>query len=262
MRNSYLDRYAAGEREAVWEELHALGPLDATDPRRPDVVAVVDETMRRVRENVDRLVRQLRRTGYLFEAPEPYLKPDSYDKALVKRLEQLCGGVPLTLGACLKRVGHVCLQGRYPDWPEEGFYTDALWLALGFPTEPEEEYRRWLEIVAEYGAEDAGPFGLTFAPSFITKVKESGGGGSLAILGDASVDATLHFEEAYLDPAWVDRVAKRVRLNNQWRVDLEVYLVDYLRECFKWGGFPGVARAKDRRYQQQVRRLAESLLPV
>ena len=66
IRKSYLDRYLAGEHERVWDELFRLGPTVIEQPLYDDAVAVVRETMRRVRANIEQLVVRLARIGFTF----------------------------------------------------------------------------------------------------------------------------------------------------------------------------------------------------
>lgn len=74
----YLERYLAGEHDAVWNELRALG-VTAADPAVTDAVrAVAEETMRRVRKNVEMLIKALRKAKVPFKpasksliAPKP-----------------------------------------------------------------------------------------------------------------------------------------------------------------------------------------------
>jgi len=63
---SYLDRYCAGEYEQVWDDLLALGPMVFDAPLYDDAAAVVGETMRRVRFNIEHLISRLKDMGYIF----------------------------------------------------------------------------------------------------------------------------------------------------------------------------------------------------
>jgi hypothetical protein len=63
---SYLERYRAGEHEAVWKELTALGPRVFEAPVHEDALSVARETMRRVRHNVELLIERLEARGYRF----------------------------------------------------------------------------------------------------------------------------------------------------------------------------------------------------
>jgi len=65
-----FDRYVAGEHEAVWMELVALGNAVREDPHAADALAVAYETMVRVEKNVRTLVERLTTLGYRF-TPNP-----------------------------------------------------------------------------------------------------------------------------------------------------------------------------------------------
>jgi hypothetical protein len=61
-----LRRYLAGESEAVWAEMTALGPSVREAPHFDDAWAVARETMRRARHNVELIIGRLDRVGYQF----------------------------------------------------------------------------------------------------------------------------------------------------------------------------------------------------
>src|SRR5580658_5074695 len=66
---TYIDRYLAGERVAVWNELIALGEAVRRKPVQADANAVAEETMRRARQNIEVLIPRLSGVGYRFAAP-------------------------------------------------------------------------------------------------------------------------------------------------------------------------------------------------
>jgi hypothetical protein len=66
---TYLKRYLAGERVEVWNELMALGEQVRRKPLQADANAVVEETMRRARHNIEVLITRLSGMGYRFAAP-------------------------------------------------------------------------------------------------------------------------------------------------------------------------------------------------
>jgi hypothetical protein len=69
-------RYKAGEYAEVWAEMEALGAGIRKPSRRKAADAVVRETMKRARTNVERLFAELSGLGYRFQgAPEP-AEPD------------------------------------------------------------------------------------------------------------------------------------------------------------------------------------------
>ena len=61
-----LRRYLAGEHEAVWAELTALGPSVRERRYFDDAWGVARETMRRARRNVELIIPRLDRLGYRF----------------------------------------------------------------------------------------------------------------------------------------------------------------------------------------------------
>lgn len=66
---TFLDRYLAGDRIGVWNELVALGEAARRKPVQADAEAVAEETMRRARCNVELLITRLAGMGYRFAAP-------------------------------------------------------------------------------------------------------------------------------------------------------------------------------------------------
>jgi hypothetical protein len=63
---SLLRRYQAGEHEAVWADMMALGTEVRKSPYAEDAWAVARETMRRARHNVELIIRRLDQLGYQF----------------------------------------------------------------------------------------------------------------------------------------------------------------------------------------------------
>lgn len=182
--------------------------------------------MARVRANIQRLVPRLEALGYEFEAPdEVYVPPGPDAPARVAELETLAGPLPLSLRAWYEVVGSVNLvgvhlQGRGPLGPSSDRYPDPL---VVYPIEAAfDEYEQWLEMREHYGAEEIGTFRVPIAPDDYHKADVSGGMWYHITLPNAGMDAVLEAE---------------------WH---HVRFVEYLRESFRWGGFPGFARYADR----------------
>jgi len=90
-----LVRYRAGERARVWGELFSLGAGIREESILPDAVAVARETMRRCRENIERLTERLRSMRYQFRRPEEVFVPPAVDVlAQIADIENRVG--PLT----------------------------------------------------------------------------------------------------------------------------------------------------------------------
>lgn len=56
----FYERYLAGEHERVWHEMMGVSPITE------EMVCVVQETMQRVKRNIDRLIPRIEAIGYQF----------------------------------------------------------------------------------------------------------------------------------------------------------------------------------------------------
>jgi hypothetical protein len=85
-------RYQAGEREAVWAEMVALGAAVREPLYFKDAQAVATETMRRARHNFEILIRRLDSLQYRFEIPKPparqFVLPPIEERIAKMRREQ------------------------------------------------------------------------------------------------------------------------------------------------------------------------------
>ncbi|HLJ80791.1 MAG TPA: hypothetical protein VKT52_04840 [Ktedonobacterales bacterium] len=117
---TYLERYLAGEREAVWAELTTLGPAIRDEPLFADAQAVARETMTRARANVELLVQRLTALGYRFIGdalgpnPTPYAPPTAESLATLGDIERQYGILPLSIEIWYEIVGAVDFMGVYP----------------------------------------------------------------------------------------------------------------------------------------------------
>ncbi len=219
---SYLARYQDGEYEQVWAELTALGEQVRQEPLLPDALAVARETMRRVAHNIEVIAARLPSIGYRFgyEADEdeeedslstPYRPPSPNAAEQVAELESLVGALPLSLRAWYEVGGSVDFIGFHKLW--SGIYTDPL--VISSVEYALEECRDWQYQVSENGPDEVGPYEAELAPDFYHKDNVSGGAPYGIELPNAAADAVLL---------------------NEWH---DANFVEYLRECFRWGGFPG-----------------------
>ena len=250
-----LERYRDGDCLNVWAELRELGVISADDPKREDVWPVVAETMRRTRANLEMLVERLSAEQYDFtdtthppiHVGSPLGTPNTQSVALRDWLDDLTGPLPMVLHCWMEFVGDVNLLGNHPDWPATEMYTDAMVVefeyseckdSLNSREYHKNELEEWHYAVTEDGADEVGPFQIDFAPDVYHKVNVSGGGPYGIIVPDGSIDG---------------------------RVDLDgtqMFFTDYIRHCFKWGGFPGFASHEKGRDNGTIARLSADLLPV
>jgi hypothetical protein len=253
----FLERYQAGEHEAVWRELAALGEISNAEILA-DAEAVARETMSRVARNIDFLIPRLRQDGFRFgesgggrraASGEPLRNPPT--EAVQERiawLESTCGRLPLSLKVWFQQVGGVNLLGWNPNWlkiasPRTGReWVQYLSLEIGqlashgsivhpyfevgeldpllLPGLDDRLAKYWIEEHADWNdalATDRSPFELDLSPDH--DMKDEGSGGSYNITTGASVaDASFLGE---------------------WR---EVTFVEYLRATLQSAGMGGLGR--------------------
>jgi hypothetical protein len=271
---TYLERYLAGEHERVWAELLALGERVREGAVYADASAVARETMRRVRHNVETLIPRLEALGYEFgyrwlvEEPQrrftdeeiaeikrecPHFRPPQPDlRERLAELEARVGMLPLSLQAWYEEVGTVNFVGKAPQtWDYLGYqgFQGAAYktFAREHPDHAVEEFRQFDKAHPEFRqgvaaeaiyldplviepiehtllqvepSEDMhGKNRVPLAPDYNHKYFVSGGGPYEIFAPCLAIDAPL-------DGEWHDTT-----------------FVDYLRVCFRWGGFPGLQRA-------------------
>lgn len=121
-----LERYLAGEHDAVCEELAMLGPAVSEDPYRDPAAEIATEMMRRVRRNAELLRVRWRDAGWEFgygwadewartdvENAPPLLgarRPDA--AARLDGIERRLGPVPLVVRAFVAEVGSLNFVGQ------------------------------------------------------------------------------------------------------------------------------------------------------
>ena len=145
-------------------------------------------------------------------------------------MERRVGPLPLSLCAWYEIVGSVDFTGSHPDWPEDltGGYPDPLFISpAGYALEYDEE--NWYR--EEYR--------LNIAPDAYHKEDVSGGPPYTIRVPDTAMDAPL-VDESH-----------------------ETTFVDYLRICFRWGGFPGWSVLdEDERRRALLGELSAGLLAI
>ena len=223
------DRYVAGEHTAVWSELMAQGAAVRSEPLAADALAVAYETMSRVERNVRALVLRLGEIGYEFTTPDGarrrmkdvHVPPDGRTPNRIQRIEKTSGPLPLSIRAFYEVVGSVDLIGRHPSLaaPSAAVAPDPI-VVIGVE-----------EALSDLEDEEGV---LILAPDDLHKSNVSGG---------------EPYEIGVPDPAADARV-----LNERH----DLLFVDYLRLCFRFGGFPGYEGRTD--LPPEIDRLREGLV--
>jgi hypothetical protein len=195
------------------------GPALRDDADRwEDATAVVDETLRRVRDNIALLHGTLTSAGYRFACGDLALQAPQADiRERLEEIEDVIGPIPLLLKVWLQEVGSVNFTGTLPAWRFEA--TDALvvecWIDDVLDDHRDRRETGWYELAG------TTVFPLPLAPDSSHKIDVSGGAPYSIGLPNAGVDALWDGDP--LHP--------------------QTLFVDYLRSALlEWGGFPGWGR--------------------
>jgi len=222
---TWLERYRKGEYERVWAEMMAAGEHIRREPLFSDALAVARETMSRARENIAVLRARLERIGYRFAYPDEAVRPPRPDvQRCIEELERRVGPMPLALRAWYEIVGSVNFIGYHPKWNTSAYsdplVVDPIDMAL-------EEYSIWREECRKYGSEAMGPYQAPLAPDYYHKTD----------IASAPHRAVVVYRIVLPNPAADAPVRDEPH---------QTTFVNYLRTCFRWGGFPGFEDAEER----------------
>jgi len=201
-----LDRYLAGEHEAVWRDLLALGAAVRDDPHAADALAVAYETMSRVEANVRTISGRLTQLGFSTGDGPLHAPPKRSVNTRIRELEKETGTLPISLRAFYEIVGSVDwngqLEGLLPSTRPQ--VADPL---VVIPIEAAIETARYFADTEEKW--------VLIAADGLMKANTSGGDPYQMEVPNASADGVLRFECHDLN------------------------FVEYLRLVFRFGGFPG-----------------------
>lgn len=247
---TYLERYLAGEYQAVWAELQALGATVREESLYSDALDVARETMRRVRHNIEILIPRLEALGYEFGyhwakgsdfpagTPDRVCVPPQPDVArTIAELEDRAGALPLSLRAFYEVVGSVNFVGSPPDaWKDWRAVSDEIDALYVYSAEVAlEGAEAWRERYDYFRKGEWSPPGtdeedlcdsrayyalprecwlVPIAPDEWHKYNISGCGAYEIATPSLAADARL--------------LTERHRTT----------FVNYLRICFRWAGFP------------------------
>ena len=162
--------------------------------------------MQRVEANTRTVIDRLSRFGYRFATLPPHRPPGRRKWRQIQKLERLVGALPLSLRAFYDVVGAVDLIGRHQSImaPDSSVAPDPL-VVFGVQ-----------DALAECESmDDDERSAITIAPDDLHKENTSGGDPYTVVVPDQRSDGVLRDERHNL------------------------FFVDYLRLCFRYGGFPG-----------------------
>lgn len=228
----WYDRYRKGFHQEVYDELLAMQE-QMDDPRiYQEAYRVMREMMMRVQYNVEKLISHFNLLEYLFgegmyenprekaywEREAPVHKVPTQDtRQRIAVLEQLVGPLPLSLKCWYEEVGSVNLVGAFPFSVKQG-----LECAHGSLLDPlflysVETVIQMVTLSVQDGTWEEESI-LPLSPDCLHKYHYSGSGPYHIKAPFKAIDVPLLDEPHHTT------------------------LVNYLRICFQWGGFPGLEK--------------------
>jgi hypothetical protein len=237
---SFTDRYLAGQHVAVWTEIIGLGDgLRSDTDTLQDAEAVGRETTQRARRNVERLIEELPKLGYVFEPGEGlavYASPSPDVVSELDEIERRVGPMPLAFRWWLEDVGEVNLMGHHEDWRLED--ADPL-VVQAPPPYIMGEIDAWEDDLGT--AWERRPFTIDFSPDRLHKANVSGGPPYSLAVPCAAADGLVLWERH------------------------QTTFVNHLRIAFRHGGFLGFDAQVGRpetAVPDELLALARSLEPI
>jgi len=270
---AHLDQFMDGEHVEAWDRLRALGPAAFSEDFAEDARSVAAETARRVDANIDQIVGRLTRIGYRFGSSYTYNKyrPEQVDEyglvrkrpsrgirksleRLEARIGRMTGNVaplPHIVWALAEHVGDVSLRGSADRWsPPTYRFMDRP------PGVPTEVYADPLEI--------AGLEQLKFGVSYFSDKEFMADldGTKPCLLFASDVEGKANHSGGTQEIEWPSWTADPVLRYAARHGRPPLTVVQYLRESFQWGGFPGFADYPDTAPTADIEFLAADLEPI
>ncbi|MFN2292428.1 MAG: hypothetical protein ACK2UC_14645 [Anaerolineae bacterium] len=243
----------------VWAELTALGPAVREEPVFQDTQAVAQEIMSRAKQNVAMLVERLAALEYRFVMPDRvWTRPNPGITTRLDAFEQRFGPIPVVVRTWYEVIGGVNLMGAHPrlshhyglNWggsEELGCYSDPM-VVYWFGRHTEALVSFYLNLADDWDEmermeeEMPPPYGIDLGLSAINKANHSGAGSVQIIVPNPAFDTLL------------------IDWDDYW---MGTMFVPYLRTCFQWGGFPGLASLEeDEQPKEELSFLTEGLLAL
>jgi hypothetical protein len=242
---TWRERYEHDQCESVWKEIQALGDR----VREPDYAAplaeLVDLFLCRSASNLETLIDRLRNEGFRFLGDDqvtdpPWQKPTERTIQWLEEFEGNGGRLPLVLRAWCERIGMVSFIGMHP-------------VLCPVSDDPFATIARYADPMQVFGPESNWPHAVGGSGIESLELGYSKRVKALKADQDGGTEIRLPQDGGDCKMTELDRSEE----NGFW-------FSEYIRECFRWGGFPGWAsyRKRPQRLEDLIRKLTAGLSPV
>lgn len=241
--SGWFERYQQGFHQEVYDELLAMQKLVFGKPVYQEALLVARAMMSRIRYNLALLIPRLKTLGYelidgdwtsYWEQTEPpeqerndllraYREPPPRTPALLNEIEQRVGALPLVVRCWYEEVGSVNLIGTFPRTAARKELSYELDPLLIIPVDCLlEQYVLATPEEWEEARNEDGTFNLDLAVDADLKYNISGSGGYFIQTPCNAFDTTFD-------------------LIGYYSYEPSLTFINYLRTCFRWGGFFGLS---------------------
>lgn len=254
--SNYLKRYQKGEYEQVWLELSALGSEIRQKSLYPEVLEGVEETILRVKINIDLLVNTLETLNYIFAYKgfntviQPIGQSGLEDLNIVEQQTRL---LPLSLRVFFEKIGTVEFTGSHPvlatdNAQDHSIFSDPLVVWADIDPDPE-------HYINPYFEEDNYEESMYLNPNILVSYEqtlEEQYPYKINISGDADTKAGFGGE-------FYSLVFPNQGIDGHL-IGTKMSFIQHLRNSIRWGGFPGLA-TKSPVLSSELEFLTKDLLP-
>lgn len=226
---TFLERYIDGQTKQVYEDIDALGTAAFLPENFPEIERVLTETFRRVAGNLAVIYSELKQTGYLFKTDPVY----NFEKPLHHPLPDT--GILLDkLDLAVAPFGFVPLSLKY-------FYriVGGVNFAWDYETNENIPWERADPVqVASLDTVVSEVTGTWWRKEMQQYVDDKNSGTAFLEL---SADE-LHKDNISGGPAYALQITKQLSVDSLFMNEPnDTSFINYLRICFAYGGFPGMA---------------------
>jgi hypothetical protein len=233
------ERYIAGDTAGAWQALVALGAAVREPAHLDEARGVAWETMRRVRRNLETLLKRLDAIGYRRASPDGLGEPVSEEE--LDEIERSLGGpLPLSLRAFWRVVGSINLTQSQGQIVHEWISTPSSDLEclgdddpLVVPAVCAEDF----EFISDSTPDDHGRHVVELSADRFHKANVSGGPGYGVWLPDARADFRI-YNDVCRNEEKGDEEAMGYLADGQ-------FFVRMLRDSMIGGGFRGPVDRND-----------------
>ena len=225
MQFDFYNRYIAGEEISVWRDIYSLKEISAIDDNWQDLLKVLQETFERVKYNIDFIFVKLKECKcYSFKESNPiksdYVKSNYYFNILKNKVNEF-GYMPFTLDFFYRNIESINFLHSL-ERHSLFKYADPLFIDSAEHLLDNMDDGSWEELMYE-NKDNKMPVYVEFSPDYYHKDNVSGG---------------LPYGIEITPTQQVDSYVVNTPYGN-------IYFVEYLRLCFKYGGFPNISDKND-----------------